>query len=63
MRVKPEVCLVGEDGNAFMVLGLCLKAARAAGWTPEELDDFHHEATQGSYDHLLQTALKYFEVR
>lgn len=57
-----KVKLVGQDGNTFMILGLCKKAARRANVPEEEIDKFREEATSGDYDHLLQTAMKWFEV-
>lgn len=59
---KPKVQLTERDGNAFLVLGLCIKAGRKAGWTDEQVAAFRTEAVQGSYDGLLQTAMKYFDV-
>jgi hypothetical protein len=59
---KPEVKLVGEDGNAFMILALCRKAARRAGWSDDHWESVRREMTSGDYDHLLQTALEHFEV-
>lgn len=60
-RVRPRVAMVGEDGNAFAILGRCQKAARRAGWTPAEWDAFRSEATSGGYDHLVQTVLAAFD--
>lgn len=57
-----DVDLVGKDGNAFMVLGLCQKAARKAGIEDTEINKFLDEAKQGDYDHLLRTCMKYFNV-
>lgn len=57
-----DVDLVGKDGNAFMVLGLCQKAARRAGIEDTEINKFLDEAKQGDYDHLLRTCMKYFNV-
>lgn len=59
---RPPVNLVGIDSNAFMILGACLKAAKKAGMTKEWQDTFMNEAKSGDYDHLLQTAIKYFDV-
>jgi hypothetical protein len=59
---KPEVKLVGEDGNAFVILGRCCRAGRKAGWNDEQVDTFLAEAKKGDYDHLLQTVTKYFDV-
>ena len=57
-----KVQLVGNDGNAFSILGNCKKAAQRAGLTKEQIKEFMDEAMAGDYDHLLQTACKYFEV-
>ena len=57
------VTLTGQDGNAFAVLGRCREAARDAGLSDEEIAAFMDEATAGDYDHLLQTAMRWFEVR
>ena len=59
VRVK----LVGEDGNAFFILGRIQGAARKAGLTPEQIKEFMTEATSGDYDHLLATCMKYFDCR
>ena len=57
-----QVQLTGNDGNAFAILGNCQKAARQAGLTKDQIDEFMNEAMSGDYDHLLQTCMKYFEV-
>jgi len=59
---KPVLKLVGEDGNAFNILGKAQREARAAGCDEETINQFMSEATSGDYDHLLQTCMKYFEV-
>ena len=59
---RPELKLIGQDGNAFMVLGLARKAAVKAGWTKEEIEKFMDEATNGNYSHLLQICMEIFEV-
>lgn len=60
---KAKVKLVGQDGNAFNLLGLCRVAGKKAGYTSEQLKAFSDEAMSGNYDHLLQTCCKWFEVR
>jgi len=60
---KPFVKLSGQDGNAFMVIGLCMKAAKKAGWNKTMQDNVRNEMMSGDYNNLLQVALKYFEVR
>ncbi len=57
------VTLTGQDGNAFAVLGRCREAARDAGLSDDEITAFMDEAMVGDYDHLLQTAMSWFEIR
>lgn len=61
----PEITvrLVGEDGNAFAILGRCRRAARRAGLPSEEIEEFSQEATTGDYNHLLQTCMRWFDIR
>ena len=56
-----KVKLVGEDGNAFAILGKVKKALERAGHR-DLAKQYMEEATAGDYDHLLQTAMKYVEV-
>lgn len=55
-----NIRLVGLDGNAFGILGRCQVAARKAGLTRIEINEFLDEATSGDYNHLLRTCMKYF---
>lgn len=58
-----KVKLVGEDGNAFAVLGR-VKAAMKKSMVPAaEIRAFIEEATSGDYNHLLATAMKWVTVR
>ena len=57
VRVK----LVGEDGNAFAILGKVKKALEAAGHD-ELAKQYLDEATGGDYDHLLQTTMRFVHV-
>ena len=59
---KPKLKLVGQDGNAFMILGLAKRAATKAKWSPEKWKEFSDKATSGDYDNLLCIACDYFEV-
>ena len=59
---KPTVRLTGEDGNAFSVMAKCKRSAQRAGWSKDQIDNVVNEMMSGDYDHLLQTAMKYFEV-
>jgi hypothetical protein len=52
-----HVKLIGEDGNAFSILGRVRRAMRNAGLSKEEIDTFYSEATDGDYDNLLCTVM------
>jgi hypothetical protein len=63
-----EVELVGQDGNAFNVMGLCRQAFRAYCRNNTDVNfgvewkKIQAEMMSGDYDHLLQTAMKFFDV-
>lgn len=60
MNVKfPDVVvkLLGQDGNAFAILGNVQRALRRAKVPKEEIDAYVEEATAGDYDHLLQVTM------
>lgn len=57
-----QVPLVGEDGNAFAILGRVRRALRKAGATPEELQQYSDEATAGDYNDLLRVTMEWVEV-
>jgi len=59
VRVK----LIGEDGNAFAILGKVSKALRDAGYDQAFIDEYIEQATSGDYDHLLMTTMPYVEVQ
>lgn len=60
--IKAPVQLVGVDGNAFMLIAVCRRAARKAKYTPEQIEAFCQEAMSGDYDHVIQTCTDWFEV-
>lgn len=62
MSELPRVKLIGRDGNAFAVLGACMKAAREAGWSEERIEAFRAEATSSDYNHLLATVIREFDI-
>ncbi len=57
-----NVELVGQDGNAFAILGRVQAALRKAGAGNDAIRDFVKEATAGDYDHLLRTVMRYVNV-
>ena len=57
-----KVKLLGEDGNAFSILGRVMREIRRANVSKEVIDEYRNEATSGDYDHLLQTTMRYVNV-
>lgn len=57
-----KVTLSGKDGNAFFILGSVIKAMRKGGVSAEELRIFQTEATEGDYNHLIGTCMRWVEV-
>lgn len=60
---RPTVKLVGEDGNAFAILGRVNSALRKAGYPKEVIEKFRAEATSGDYNNLLRVCMDYVDVR
>ena len=57
-----KVKLVGEDGNAFLILGKVSRALRRAHVPAHEIESFMLEATSGSYDHLLSICMDWVSI-
>ncbi len=56
-----SIPLVGEDGNAFSILGRVSRVMKRNG-IHDQWDEFHTEATSGDYDNLLRTVMAWFAV-
>jgi hypothetical protein len=56
-----NIPLVGEDGNAFSILGKVSRTMKRKG-IYDQWDEFHTEATSGDYDNLLLTVMRWFSV-
>ena len=61
-ETKPVVKLVGEDGNAFVIMGIVSQALKRGGADREYINQYQKESMCGDYDNLLQTAMKYAEI-
>ena len=48
-----EVELIGEDGNAFYIMGAVKKALLKHGVGKEEINEYMADAMSGDYNHLL----------
>ena len=57
-----QVDLVGEDGNAFAIIGKVRQALRRGGVDDEVVKAFTEEATSGNYDNVVRTAMRWVEV-
>lgn len=56
------VPLVGEDGNAWSILGRVTRALERADVERDEINEFLDEAMSGDYDHLLYTVTRWVSV-
>jgi hypothetical protein len=58
------VQLMGEDGNAFSIIGKMKAELKRNGVPPEKVKEFFGEATgSDSYDDLLMTCMRWVNVR
>ena len=57
------VKLIGENGNAFNILGKVKNALENAGYDEEFISEYLEQATSGDYDTLLQTTMTYVNVK
>lgn len=57
---KPTLKLVGQDGNAFFILGRAHQAARRAGWPDAKWKAVSEKARSGDYDNLLRVMMEEF---
>ena len=56
------VKLIGNDGNAFAILGAVKSAMRRAGVDKKIQDEYMKEAMSGDYDNLLSVISKYVDI-
>ena len=59
---KPTVKLIGEDGNAFAIMGKVEEALRKSE-NPEMASKYLEEVVQGDYNHLLRVTTKYVNIK
>lgn len=60
---KVTVKLIGEDGNAFSIMGRVKRELQRSGVSRQEVDEFLKEAMSGDYDHLLQTVMNWVTIK
>jgi len=60
-KTNVRVKLIGEDGNAFAIMGAVRGALERNGH--EDLaSQYIEEATMGDYNHLIRVSMDYVEV-
>lgn len=52
-----KVKLVGEDGNAFAIMGRVKRAMARAGISAEDQKTYQEECMSGDYDNLLAVTM------
>jgi len=62
-KKKPVVKLIGENGNAYLILGKVKQALKKEGADQEYIDKFLNEAKSGNYDNLLCVCMEYADIR
>ena len=60
-KTNLTVKLIGEDGNAFAIMGAVSKALKRAGYF-DLASQYFKEATEGDYNHMLSVTMKYVNV-
>ena len=55
--------LIGQDGNAFAIIGTVKQALRKANVPSSDIDEFVVEAMSGDYNNVITTALKWVTVK
>ncbi len=58
-RPIPGFRLVGEDGNAFAIIGRFQRFARRAGIPAEAIAAVEADATSADYNHLVATYVRW----
>ena len=59
---KPTVKLIGQDWNAFGIMGRVKQALKSAGADKEYIGRYLSEATSADYDHLLTVSMDFVNV-
>ena len=58
-----KIKLIGEDGNAFAIMGRVSAAMRRAGCTSEDISAYTTAATSGDYSNLLRVTSETVSVK
>jgi hypothetical protein len=58
---KVQCQLVGQDGNAFAIMGRVQRAMRKAGYSHQATTEYGEASMSGDYNHLLRVAMDWTE--
>lgn len=58
-----KVKLVGNDGNAFAIMGAVKSALKKHGVPDYEIEEYLRDSMSGDYNHLLQVAMTWVVVK
>lgn len=61
-RTGVSVKLLGEDSNAFAIIGKVVRAMKLAKIGQDTIDEYRQDAMNGDYDHLLRVTMEYVDV-
>jgi len=62
IKHKPQLQLIGQDGNAVNLIGRAVRAGRKAGWSPTQVDWFIDQCKSGDYSNVLSVIQTHFDV-
>lgn len=62
MSEKPQVELIGRDGNAYAIMGKVVMKLKEEGYSEEEISKYKEQAMSGDYDNLLRVTMEWVEV-
>lgn len=57
-----KVKLLGQDGNVFGLLGICVRELKRAGFVGEAMELQNKVFSAGSYDEALRLFMEYCDV-
>lgn len=57
-----DVELIGQDGNAFAIMGAVDRALRSAGVSKDERNAYMNEAMSGDYGNLLRVTAEWVNI-
>lgn len=56
---KPEINILGPQGNAFVIMGVVKNVMKDKGLSEKEIEDVFKDMQSSDYEHLCDVAEKY----